>query len=145
MKFYRAKTNGDIHPIEANGLFIPQVTTDEDLTVETVESEISVNVDVDGGVVTLPAITANNLGMRILVRNIGADGAYAVSVSPAETDGINGSIANAAADSVASGVVNKDLTNTKGTANKGDYVVLEAVAETEWYITGGVGIWASEA
>lgn len=145
MKIYKAQSNGDIHPIEANGLYVPQVTTDEDLTIESVESVLSVNVDVDGGVITLPKITDDNLGMRITVRNIGEDGAYLVSVSPDEADGINGSIANAAADSVASGVVNKDLSNTKATANKGDYVVLEAVAETEWYITGGVGIWASEA
>jgi hypothetical protein len=145
MKFYRAQSNGDIHPIEAMGLYIPQVTTDEDLTIESVESILSVNVDVDGGVVTLPKITADNLGMRILVRNIGADGAYLVSVSPDAVDGINGTISNAAADSVASGVVDKDLSNTKSTANKGDYVILEAVAETEWYIVGGVGIWASEA
>ena len=145
MKIYKAQSNGDIHPIEANGLYLPQVTTDENLTIKSVDSELSVNVDVDGGVVTLPRITSDNLGMRIIVRNIGADGAYLVSVSPDAVDGINGSIANAAADSVASGVVNKNLSNTKATANKGDYVVLEAVAETEWYITGGVGIWASEA
>ena len=145
MKIYRAQSNGDIQPIEANGLYIPQVTTDEDLTIESVESVLSVNVDVDGGVVTLPKITADNLGMRVLVRNIGADGAYLVSVSPDAVDGINGTIANAAADSVASGVVNKNLSNTKATANKGDYVILEAVKETEWYIVGGVGVWASEA
>ena len=145
MKYYRAQSNGDAHPIEAMGLYIPQVTTDKDLTIESVESVLSVNVNVDGGVVTLPRITADNLGMRILVRNIGADGAYLVSVSPDAVDGINGTIANAAADSIASGVVDKDLSNTKLTANKGDYVILEAVAETEWYIVGGVGIWASEA
>jgi len=31
------------------------------------------------------------------------------------------------------------------TANKGDYVIIRAVALTQWYIVGGVGIWASEA
>lgn len=144
-KFYKAQANGDIHPIEADGLYLPQVTVDDDLTIESVDSELTVNVDVDGGVVTLPAITANNLGMRVTVRNIGADGAYGVSVSPASTDAIHGTIANSAADSVSGGVVDKDITNTKGTANKGDYIVLEAAGLTEWYITGGVGIWASEA
>jgi hypothetical protein len=52
---------------------------------------------------------------------------------------------NAAADSVASGAVNKDIVNTKATANKGDRITLLAVAATTWYITDGVGIWASEA
>ena len=66
-------------------------------------------------------------------------------LSPAAADGINGTIANAAADSVASGVVNKDWENTKATANKGDWCTLKAVALTTWYVTGGVGIWASES
>jgi hypothetical protein len=41
--------------------------------------------------------------------------------------------------------VNKDWINTKASANKGDYVVIRAVALTQWYIIGGVGIWASES
>ena len=80
-----------------------------------------------------------------LFRNTGADGNNIVTLSPNAADGIHGTIANAAADSVASGTVDKDFVNTKATANKGDYVILRAVALTEWYIIGGVGIWASEA
>ena len=145
MKFYTAQANGDIHPSESMGSFQKQITTDENLTITSVDSELTVNVALDGGIVSLPAITENNLGMRITVRNVGADGAQLVGISPAATDSINGTVANAAADSVASGVVNKDFRNTKATANNGDYVVLEAAALTKWYITGGVGIWASEA
>ena len=103
------------------------------------------NIATDALVITLPAITANNIGMEFLFRNTGADGNNIVTLSPHSTDGFHGTIANAAADSVASGVVDKDWVNTKATANKGDYVIIRAVALTQWYIVGGVGIWASES
>ena len=103
------------------------------------------NVATDAIVMNLPAITADTIGMEFIFRNTGADGAVLLSIDPASTDGINGTIANAAADAVASGVVGKKLNNTKATANNGDYVTLKAVALTKWFIVGGVGIWASEA
>ena len=104
-----------------------------------------IEIATDALTMTLPLITADNLGREILFRNTGADGAAIITISPAEADGINGTIANADADSVASGVVNKNFVNTKATANNGDYVVLRATALTKWTIVGGVGIWASEA
>ena len=103
------------------------------------------NVATDAIVMNLPAITDETIGMEFTFRNTGADGAVLLSIDPDAVDGINGSIANAAADSVASGVVGKKLNNTKATANNGDYVTLKAVALTKWFIVGGVGIWASEA
>jgi hypothetical protein len=104
-----------------------------------------IEIATDALTMTLPLITADNLGREILFRNTGADGAAIITISPAEADGINGTIANADADSVASGVVNKNFVNTKATANNGDYVILRATALTKWTIVGGVGIWASEA
>lgn len=103
------------------------------------------NIATDAKVITLPAIDANNIGMEFTFRNTGADGNNTITLSPAAADGINGTIANAAADSVASGTANKDLVNTKATANKGDWCTIKAIAAGAWYITGGVGIWASEA
>lgn len=103
------------------------------------------NVATDAIVMNLPIITADTIGMEFTFRNTGADGAVLLSIGPNAVDGINGSIANAASDSVASGVVGKKLNNTKATANNGDYVTLKAVALTKWFIVGGVGIWASEA
>lgn len=103
------------------------------------------NVATDALVITLPAITAENLGMEFVFRNTGADGNNIITLSPAATDGINGTIANALADSVASGVVNKDLVLTKATSNLGDFVKLRAISLTKWFIEGGVGIWVSEA
>ena len=103
------------------------------------------NVATDAIVMNLPIITADTIGMEFTFRNTGADGAVLLSIDPNAVVGFNGSIANAAADSVASGVVGKKLNNTKATANNGDYVTLKAVALTKWFIVGGVGIWASEA
>ena len=121
-----------------------QVTLTTTQTLTDADAGKEYNIATDSLVITLPAITANNIGMEFLFRNTGADGNNIVTLSPASTDGINGSIANAAADSVASGVVNKDLINTKATANNGDYVKLRAVALTKWFIEGGVGIWVSQ-
>ena len=123
----------------------PQVTVTATQTLTEADAGKDYNVATDALVITLPAIEADNIGMEFTFRNTGADGANIITLSPNSADGINGSIPNAAADSVASGVVNKDLVNTKATANKGDYVTLRAVALTAWYIVDGVGIWASEA
>lgn len=114
-------------------------------SVEANQAGTEFNIATDALVITLPLIDSNNLGMEFTFRNTGADGNNIITLSPNSADGINGTIANAAADSVASGTVNKDLVNTKATANKGDWVTIKAVAATAWYITGGVGIWASEA
>jgi len=114
-------------------------------SVEANQAGTEFNIATDALVITLPLIDSNNLGMEFTFRNTGADGNNIITLSPNAADGINGTIANAAADSVASGAVDKDLVNTKATANKGDWVTIKAVAATAWYITGGVGIWASEA
>ena len=103
------------------------------------------NVATDALVITLPKIESSLIGMEYTIRNTGADGNNIITLSPNAADAFHGTVANAAADAVASGVVDKDFINTKATANKGDFVTIKAVALTEWYITGGVGIWASEA
>lgn len=102
------------------------------------------NIATDAIVMTLPLISSDNIGMTFTFRNTGADGNNLITLSPASADSVNGSIANAAADSVASGVVDKDLVNTKATSNNGDFVTITAVAATKWYVSGGVGIWASQ-
>ena len=121
------------------------VTVTDDATLTEADSGQTINVGTDAKTITLPLITTGNLGLKFRFRNTGADGGVALTISPASADGVNGSIANAAADSVAGGVVNKNLVNTKATANNMDWVELQAVALTKWAITGGVGIWASEA
>lgn len=123
----------------------PQTTITASRTFTAADAGAEYNVATDALVLTLPLIDANNIGMTFTFRNTGADGNNLITLDPNAADGFNGSIANAAADSVASGVVNKDFVNTKATANNGDFVTITAVALTKWYVTGGVGIWASQA
>ena len=115
------------------------------LSIPAGDAGIDQNVATDALVISLPQIHSENIGLTYLFRNTGADGNNIITLSPHSTDGFHGSIANAGADSVASGVVDKDWVNTKATANSGDYVIIRAVALTKWFIVGGVGIWASEA
>lgn len=103
------------------------------------------NVATDALVITLPKIETSLIGMEYTIRNTGADANNIITLSPNAADAFHGTVANAAADAVASGAADKDFINTKATANKGDFVTIKAVALTEWYITGGVGIWASQA
>lgn len=103
------------------------------------------NIATDALVMTLPLIDSDNIGMEFVFRNTGADGNNIITLSPASADSVNGRIATAAADSTASGVVNKDWKNTKATAKLGDFVRLRAVALTKWFIEDGQGVWASEA
>lgn len=108
----------------------------------------------DALVFTLPAVGSLGLGTSsdkapagttFTFVNSGADGNNIITISPAAADAVFGSIANAAADSVASGTDDKDWVNTKATANKGDRVTLVSDGSTGWFIIEGVGIWASEA
>jgi len=138
----RTITNTSNDPVLKRG---KQVTITASSTLTTADAGAEYNVATDALVTTLPLITADNIGMEFLFRNTGADGAAILAIDPDAADGINGSIANAAADSVASGALGKKLSNTKATANNGDYVILKAQALTKWMIIGGVGIWASEA
>ena len=100
------------------------------------------NVATDAITIGLPLITSGSLGSTVFFRNTGADAAVKLVISPKDTNKIIGSITLAASVFAASGVLDKDLENTKATALKGDWVALRAVSLTEWYI---IGIWASEA
>jgi hypothetical protein len=118
-----------------------QTTISATGSVDANEAGGEFNIATDALVITLPTIDANNLGMEFTFRNTGADGNNIITLSPATTDSVNGTVAAVQAG----GVANKDWINTKATANKGDFCTLKAVALTEWYITGGDGVWASEA
>ena len=104
-------------------------------------------VATDALVQTLPAagVETAPFGSRLTFVNSGADGNNLITIAPNAADAIFGTIANAAADSVSGGAVDKDFVNTKATANKGDWITLESDGSTGWFIVGGVGIWASEA
>lgn len=133
-----------------------QSTITSSVTLTEADAGIDYNIATDALTVTLPLITADNIGMEFLFRNTGAEGNNIITLSPNAADGIYGTLSfgtgtNASANTAdslcleASGTVNKDLINTKATANRGDWVRLRAVATTQWWIEGGIGIWASEA
>ena len=105
------------------------------------------SIATDALVQTLPPVGVETApyGSRLRFLNSGADGNNLITLAPNANDGIFGTIANAAADSVSGGVDDKDFVNTKATANNGDYIDLMSDGVTGWYIMGGVGIWASEA
>ncbi len=115
------------------------LTTSQDIPVNKAGHEF--NIATDAIVMTLPAITAQNIGMEFTFRNTGADGNNIITLSPASTDAVHGTVGSVSSG----GVDNKDWINTKATANKGDWCKLKAVALTDWYLTGGDGVWASES
>jgi len=98
-------------------------------------------VATDALVITLPACEA---GLKFTFVNTGADGNNIITLSPAATDGIWGTITLAGSVVDLGGAANKDLINTKATAIKGDSVTLVSDG-TDWYVTASTGIWAAES
>ena len=127
----------------------PQATLTTTQTLSQANSAKEYNVATDALVITLPTISADNLGMELTFRNTGADANNIITLSPASTDAFIGGFpfvtGSTASMNRASGVVNKDFINTKATSKKGDFVTIKAVAVGEWYIQGGQGVWASQA
>lgn len=135
---YKTDVSGNNAPINED--LVEVITANKTLGYE--DSGKTFLIATDALVVTLPATKA---GVEYTFVNSGADGNNIITVSPNANDAIFGSVANATADSVSGGVVNKDIINTKASANKGDYIKLRGDGADGWYIVGGVGIWASEA
>ena len=115
------------------------LTTTQD--IKTNDAGVEFNIATDAKIMTLPAITAENIGAEFTFRNTGADGNNIITISPAATDAIHGTIAAVSSG----GVNNKNWINTKASANIGDWCTLKGVSLTDWYITGGDGVWASES
>lgn len=110
-------------------------------TVTAADGDIVIFANANNDVVTLPAVAAENLGLRVTVVCLAADGTAKVSISPNAADAIFGTVASVSA----SGTDDKDWELTLATQNKGDYCVLVSDGSTGWAIVGGVGVWASEA
>lgn len=109
-------------------------TKSANYTMTAADSGYITDVDTDATTITLPATT---VGMVFTIRNIGADGAVGINVSPAAADKIIGIGLTAAAD--------KDLINTKATAKKGDFVTLIGNGVDGWFVVASAGTWAREA
>lgn len=92
-------------------------------------------VDTDAVVVTLPSIADGLGGIKIV--NIAGFGVAGVAISPAAADMILGPDIT--------GADNKDLINTKATAKRGDFVVIDLGDADGYVATQVVGTWAREA
>ena len=95
--------------------------------------------------VLLPAVATTNAGCCITLINTAADGASFIGFSVNASDAVFGEIGNAGQDSAASGTDDEAFGNTKATAIKGDRATLCSDGVTGWFITEGMGIWASAA
>lgn len=109
----------------------------------------------DSLVMTLPLIATQNMGMKLTFINTGADGNNILTIASNSSDAFHGGVVTSTggnADATtsetllgwASGALDKDFVNTKTTANKGDFVIIRAVALTHWQIIGGAGTWKSQ-
>lgn len=91
-------------------------------------------VDTDAITITLPAVAAGVFGAQVV--NGGSFGAVAVTISPAAADMILGPDITGADD--------KDLINTKATAQRGDSVVINS-GDADGYLASELrGIWARQ-
>ncbi len=88
-------------------------------------------VDTDAFTLTLPATV---VGYTYTIVNAGLDGAVLVTLSPNVNDKIVGGGLTGSNDG--------DLTNTKITAKRGDYVTLIADGVNGWFIQALRGTWA---
>lgn len=101
--------------------------------VVTTDSGKSFTSELDGIVFTLPSIA---IGETYTFINNAEDATADLSISPATLDGIT--YAGSSTD-------DKDLINTKATANRGDFVTLSSLDGTvAWQVVNARGIWAKE-
>ena len=92
-------------------------------------------VDTDAVTITLPAVAAGVFGVQIV--NGGAFGTVAVTLSPNASDMVLGPDITGADD--------KDLINTKATARRGDFAVIDS-GDADGYLASQLrGTWARQA
>jgi hypothetical protein len=103
-------------------------------TVDAEDSGKVIWVDTDAVVITLPAV--GGIG-GVIVANAAAYGVSGVAVSPNASDMIEGADITAAD--------NKDIINTKATAQRGDFVDIWDGDANGWLVSRRKGVWAREA
>lgn len=143
--FYKTDANGNRVPFYSGGDLanVEVVTADKTLTVE--DSGKTFLVATDALTITLPSTV---LGVNYTFINSGADANNIITVSPAAADGISGTVTLADSVVALSGVIDKDLINTKSTSITGDTAKIVGTGTagvTAWLLTGSTGIWASES
>lgn len=117
------------------GNFTVRETISADKTLDAEDSGKLFWVDTDGKVITLPAIATGLDGCMVV--NGGSYGTVAVALSPNASDMILGPDIT--------GADNKDLINTKATAQRGDFVIFGGNDADGYSVQGIRGTWAREA
>jgi len=108
-------------------------TVADDKTLDAQDTAKVLFVTVDAKTITLHAVA----GFKARVVNAGAYGTIAVTVSPNANDGLGGPDLTA--------TDNKDIANTKTTAQRGDFIDVEYGDATGWIVSKLAGVWAKEA
>ena len=144
MLFYNTLPDGTKVVSDSQGILddVKVITANTTLRIE--DSGKTFMVATDALVITLPSTA---LGLEYTFMNSGADGNNIITVSPVAADGISGTVTLAATVVELSGVVDKDLINTKASSISGDTstIVGTGIAGTEaWLLKSSTGIWASE-
>jgi hypothetical protein len=116
-----------------------------DDTLTAAESGVVFLVGADAKTATLPSSAAVGAGVKYAFVNNGADGAYGFTVAVNAVDKLMGSFSNGRTKITMSGTDDKNIVNTKSTANNGDYLIIESDGVNGWYIIGGSGIWTEES
>jgi hypothetical protein len=122
---------GEVDEFGPNAL---RETKSDNYTVDAQDSGKIIYVDTDAKTITLPAVEA---GIQITVVNAGPFGTVAVTISPNAADMIEGADLTGADD--------KDIVNTKATAQRGDFVTLLGANADGWMVIAQRGTWAREA
>lgn len=109
-------------------------TVAADKTLDIEDNGKTFFVTVDAKTITLPAVATPT---HCKIVNMGAYGTVAVNVSPNSVDKIQGPDLP--------GTDDKDLINTKATAQRGDYAVLTGGDANGPFVTELKGVWATQA
>lgn len=145
MIYYDVQPDGSRVQRDGAGVIDSVKAVAADLTLTNEDSGQTFAVGTDALTITLPSTVK---GLEYTFQNHGADGNNIITVSPAAADGISGTITLAATVVSLSGVVDKDLINTKASSISGDTITIigTGIAGTEaWLVKYSTGIWASEA
>jgi hypothetical protein len=129
--------------------WVQNVTPTAALTVDTTLTAAMSGqlflIGADSKTATLPSSATVGAGIRYAFLNTGANGTYGFTISPNASDKIMGSYNNGGKKITMSGTNDKDLVNTKATALRGDYMVIESDGADGWYIIDGIGTWTEES
>lgn len=133
--------NGDLVFLDqTNGAFPLPLPTSANMATQTKSANYTLTaadsgkityVDTDAFDLTLPATV---VGYTYTIINAGLDGAVLVTISPNVNDKIVGGGLTGSNDG--------DLTNTKSSAKRGDYVRLVADGVNGWFVQELRGTWA---